>query len=478
MASVYARPLQLWTRWRVLWAHGMKPLDYQNPTRIDHDGSLIARMLRRAVEIGPGELAPVAWAWLYIFLVMCAYSMLRPIRDDMGVESGIENLPWLFMATLAGMMAINPVFSALVARLPRATFIAIAYSFFALNLILFAWLLYAGSAKQNIWIGRAFFVWLSIFNLFVVSVFWGLMADVFDPEQGKRLFGVIASGMSLGAIAGAGLTSLLAPRIHHAFLLAIAAVMLESAVFIVSRLHVRERASSAAQITPVGGSFLAGIQRALSSPYLLNVSLFMLVYSITSTFLYFQQAEIAKTHFADRGARTAFFAQVDLAVNTLTLLAQLFVTARVMRALGVAATLAFLPALTAVGFGALAFRPLMAVLVAFLVLRRAGNFALARPAREVLFTVLPREDKYKAKSFIDTVVYRTGDQVGAWSYTLLGWLGLTMTGIAIVAVPLSLAWLVNALWLGRKQESISRLVEHETPRGNHPVIPRSERSAQ
>jgi AAA family ATP:ADP antiporter len=282
--------------------------------------------------------------------------------------------------------------------------------------------------------------------------------------------------MSLGAIAGAALTSLLAPRIHHAILLTTAAVMLVSAVFIVSRFHVQQAEGVPREVEPIGGSVFAGLQRALSSPYLINVGLFMLAYSITSTLLYFQQAEIAKSHFADRGARTAFFAQVDLAVNTLTLLAQLFLTARVMRALGVAATLACLPALTALGFGVLALRPAVAVLVAFLVLRRAGNFALTRPAREVLFTVLPREDKYKAKSFIDTVVYRTGDQVGAWSYALLGWIGLTMTGIAIVAVPVSLAWLVNAWWLGRKQEAISQ-VETETPRAGIEALVPLDRSA-
>ena len=194
---------------------------------------------------------------------------------------------------------------------------------------------------------------------------------------------------------------------------------------------------------------------AFKSPYLVNVSVYILLFAITSTFLYFQQAEIARQSFADRGARTAFFARVDLWVNVLTLGAQLFLTGRVLRAIGVGFTLAMLPALSVFGFGTLAMTPTIAVLVIYQVLRRAGNFAFARPTREVLFTVVPREDKYKAKSFIDTVIYRTGDQVGAWSYAVLGFLGLAMTGISIVAVPISIAWLVNSVWLGRKQEGMA-----------------------
>jgi AAA family ATP:ADP antiporter len=183
---------------------------------------------------------------------------------------------------------------------------------------------------------------------------------------------------------------------------------------------------------------------------------YILLFTITSTFLYFQQAEIAKQSFADRGARTAFFARVDLLVNVLTLGAQLFLTGRVLRALGVSFTLAMLPALSVIGFGGLASAPTMAVLVIFQVLRRAGNFAFARPTREVLYTVVAREDKYKAKSFIDTVIYRTGDQLGAWTYAGLGFVGLGMAGIALVAVPISAGWLINSLWLGRRQERLAR----------------------
>jgi len=243
------------------------------------------------------------------------------------------------------------------------------------------------------------------------------------------------------------------------------ALLLEGAVFSVRRLarlsdtlHQRPTAQSGESV--IGGNIVAGVTHAFKSPYLINVSVYILLFAITSTFLYFQQAEIARQSFADRGARTAFFARVDLWVNILTLGAQLFLTGRVLRLIGVGLTLALLPALSILGFGTLAMTPTIAVLVIYQVLRRAGNFAFARPTREVLFTVLPREDKYKAKSFIDTVIYRTGDQVGAWSYAALSFLGLAMTGISIIAVPLSIAWLLNSLWLGQKQE---RMAAAESP---------------
>jgi AAA family ATP:ADP antiporter len=422
-------------------------------------GGPIYRLLRRFLDVRPGEARALGWSWLYIFSVLSSYYILRPVRDDMGVAGGIENLPWLFTGTLAGMIAVNPPFAALVARLPRVRFIAIAYRFFVSNLLIFAVLLYAASAEQNIWLGRVFFIWTSIFNLFVVSVFWALMVDVYDSEQSKRLFGFIAAGATLGGIAGSSITASLAKQVSPIYLLLISAALLELAVFGVRRLSRLSQALSRqpamrSNEAPIGGSVFSGVTHALKSPYLINVSVYILLFTITSTFLYFQQAEIARQSFADRGARTAFFASIDLWVNILTLGAQLFLTHRLLRCLGVALTLAILPALSILGFGTLASMPTIAVLVAYQVLRRAGNFAFARPTREVLFTVVPREDKYKAKSFIDTVVYRLGDQVGAWSYAGLGLLGFGMTGIALVAVPISCAWLINGWWLGRKQEKM------------------------
>jgi ATP:ADP antiporter, AAA family len=428
----------------------------------------VYRLLKRLIDVRPAEMQALGWSWLYIFCVLSSYYILRPIRDEMGVAGGVENLQWLFTGTLLGMIVVNPPFAALVAKLPRVRFIAITYRFFIANLLIFILLLHVATAEQHIWVGRLFFIWTSVFNLFVVSVFWALMVDVFDSEQGKRLFGFIAAGATLGGIAGSSITASLAKDVPATYLLLGSALLLEAAVFSVRRLArlsdaLRQRPAQQSGESLIGGNILSGLTHAFKSPYLINVSLYILLFAVTSTFLYFQQAEIARQSFADRGARTAFFARVDLWVNVLTLGAQLFLTGRVLRAVGVGLTLAMLPALSILGFGTLAMTPTIAVVVVYQVLRRAGNFAFARPTRELLFTVVPREDKYKAKSFIDTVIYRTGDQVGAWSYAVLGFLGLAMTGISIVAVPISIAWLLNGLWLGQKQEGMAAAETRGSP---------------
>ena len=413
------------------------------------------------IDVRPLEVAALGWSWLFVFSILSAYYVIRPIRDEIGAFGGTSNLPWLFTGTLLTLLAVNPLFAALVKRLPRARFIAIAYRFFMLNLAVFAILLGTSSGEQYLWVGRAFFIWTSVFNLFVVSVFWAFIVDVFDSEQGKRLFGFLAAGATLGAIVGSALTSGFVARIGATYLMFASIALLELAVFAVRRLSriteaFRRNHGRDEQEIPIGGTVLAGVTHTLRSPYLLNVSLFILLYSITSTFLYFQQASIANAYFSDRAARTAFFANIDLIVNVLTLGAQIFLTSRALKKLGVAVTLSALPLFSVLGFATLALAPTVAVLVTVQVLRRVTNFAFARPTRELLFTVLPREDKYKAKSFIDTVVYRSGDQIGSWSYALLGYLGLGLSGIAIVAVPLSLVWLVNSVWLGRRQEALSK----------------------
>jgi AAA family ATP:ADP antiporter len=285
------------------------------------------------------------------------------------------------------------------------------------------------------------------------------MVDVFDSEQGKRLFGFIAAGASVGAVIGSSVIVVLAKNIEPIYLLFASIVLLEVAVVSVGRLSLLSAALQhvpGSGETPIGGSVLAGFTHTFRSPYLVNGAVFILLFAVTSTFLYFQQAGIAATAFADRAARTQFFGQIDLLVNTLTLVVQVFLTSRILRWLGVAMTLALLPVLSVVGFAALAAAPTIGVLVVLQVARRVGNFAVARPTRELLFTVISREDKYKAKTFIDTVVYRAGDQIGSWSYAALAFFGLGIAGVSLVAVPLSLAWVVNSLWLGRRQAAMAK----------------------
>jgi ATP:ADP antiporter, AAA family len=419
------------------------------------------RLLRRVIAVEPAEAEVVLWCWLYIFAVLSSYYVMRPIRDAMGVAGGVNNLQWLFTGTLIGMLLLNLPFAWLVKTLPRSRFIPLAYRFFMLNILLFAVALYAASPEQTVWIGRVFFIWASVYNLFVVSIFWQLNVDLFSPEQGKRLFGFIAAGATIGAIVGSGFVAGLGRYVPATALLIGAAVLLEVAVFAAGRLarlspalHHRPAEQSDAE-RPLGGGVLSGICHAVSSPYLLNVSLFILLFAVTSTFLYFQQAGIVAKSFTDRGAQTAFFATLDLAVNCLTLAVQLFLTGRIVVLFGVALALAFLPALTIVGFGGLAAMPGLTTIAVFQVVRRASDYAIARPTREVLFTVVAREDRYKAKSFIDTFVYRLGDQVGAWSMAGLRLVGDNAATVALVAIPVAALWLLNALWLGRRQAAIA-----------------------
>ena len=430
------------------------------------DDAAWARWLQRLVDVRPNELAAVAWSWLFFFAVLSAYYVIRPIRDDMGVAGGVQNLPWLFTGSLTGMLLANPPFAYLVARLPRARFVSWGYRFFALNLIAFFALLQWGPPAQQVWIGRGLFIWTSIFNMFVVSIFWSVMADVFAPGQSKRLFGFIGAGGTIGGITGAALTGWLVGPIGAANLLLVSSVLLEVAALAARRLFAQPRtatpmedgAAAAGPAGPeraIGGTIWEGMRRAFADPYLLNVTLNMLFFTVLTTFLYFQQATIVDAAYTDRATRTRFFANVDLAVNVLTLLTQTFATGRAVKRWGVAAALAFLPVLSVVGFGVLGLAPTIAVLMTFQVLRRAGNFAVARPSREVLFTVVPRSDRYKAKTFIDTVVYRAGDQLGAWAFAPLAALGAGVAGISSVAVVLASLSVVNAIWLGRKMQRMA-----------------------
>lgn len=380
------------------------------------------------------------------------------------MAGGVENIPWLFTATLGAMLVAHPIFASIVSRWPRKRFVAITYRFFILNLVIFYLLLngVADGAGAAVWVGRTFFVWISVFNLFVVSVFWSFMTDIYRERQGRRLFGLIGVGGTLGGIVGSSITAFLVGALTPATLLWFSIVLLECAVACVRGLDRRVaklragRAGRDQDPEPViGGSALDGIRRVVASPYLLGICAFMLLFTVGSTFLYNIQAEIMSRTFSDPAERTSAFASIDLAVNMLTLFTQLFLTGRIMRWLGVGVTLALLPLLSMAGFLALGAAPIFAVFVVFQVLRRAGNFAIAVPTREVLYTVLPRRDKYKAKNLNDTFVYRAGDQVGAWSFAGLGALGLGTAALAWSMVPLAGLWLVVALWLGKRQRALA-----------------------
>jgi AAA family ATP:ADP antiporter len=431
------------------------------------------RLLRPLVAVRREEVHVLLIGTAYLFFAFASWYVLRPIRDEMGVAGGVDNLKWLFGATLLATLAIQPLWGAAVARWSRHTVITAAYRCFALAWVGFFVAFRAAGPAAQVWIGRAFFVGATVFALFVVSVFWSLLADVLRDDAGKRLFGFLAAGGTLGAIAGGATTAGLVERLGSAPLLLVSAVLLEVAARCARRLSRRADADlpgqDGADRRPVGGGWLAGISHVLSSPYLLGLAAFLLLYTIGSTFLYFLQARIVEEAFADRAARTVFFAQLDMVVNVATLVLQAGVTGRLLARLGVTPMLALLPALSIAGFVALGFAPTLAVLAAFQVARRATNFAVARPAREVLYIPLAREDKYKAKNFLDTTVYRFGDQVGAWADAGLAALGLGIAGIAGAAAPVAAVWLALALWLGRRHARLVGALDHVPAR--EPVPP-------
>ena len=422
------------------------------------------KVASRLTGTHPDEAGIVLLSAAYFFFILSAYYVLRPIRDGMGVAGGVENIPWLFTATLAGMLVAHPIFASIVSRWPRKRFVTVTYRFFMLNLLVYYFLLTGLEGTAAVWVGRTFFVWISVFNLFVVSVFWSFMTDIYRERQSRRLFGLIGVGGTVGGIVGSSITAFLVGVLSLPTLLWFSIVLLECAVFCLKGLDRRvggrpssdvpsSDAPSSAEV--IGGSALDGIRRVLASRYLLGICAFMLLFTIGSTFLYNIQAEIVSRTFSDTPQQTSVFARIDLAVNTLTLLTQLFLTGRLMKWLGVGVTLAILPLISMVGFLALGAAPVFAVFVVFQVLRRAGNFAIAVPTREVLYTVLPRRDKYKAKNFNDTFVYRAGDQVGAWSFAGLGAVGLSSAAMAWSMAPVAGVWLLVALWLGKRQRVLA-----------------------
>lgn len=404
------------------------------------------------------ESAAVVWSWLFFFAVLSAYYVIRPIRDELGVASGVDSLPWLFSGSLAGMLLANPLFSFVAARLSRPRFVSLSYGFFALNLLIFFTVFRAGSTGPDISAGRVFYIWTSVFNMFVVSIFWSVMADVFSAEQGRRLFGIIAAAGTIGSITGAALTSWLVAPIGTANLLLVSAALLQVAAIAARRLFRfasrgqggQARIGDAEQAAGIGGTAWEGARRSFADPYFLNVTLHMVLFTVLTTFLYFQQATLVDQAITDRTERTQFFANIDLVVNLIALATQMFATGWFIRAFGVTAALAFLPVASVIGFGSLALVPTVGVLMGFQIVRRAGNFAINRPAREVLFTAASPRDRYKTKSFIDTFVYRAGDQIGAWAYAPLVAAGLGITGTSIVAGALGVLSTFNAIWLGRK----------------------------
>jgi AAA family ATP:ADP antiporter len=412
----------------------------------------LERWLGRAVPATPQERAAALWSFGYFFTLLAAYYVLRPLRDQMGIAGGVKALPWLFTATFVTLLVAQPLYGALVARLPRARFIPIVNHFFAANLALFWLLLTLGI--ETVIVARVFFVWVSVFNLFAVAVFWSFMADLFTSEQGKRLFGFIGAGGTAGALLGPVITIGLSVPLGPANLLIAAIVFLELAVFCAHRLErsANPQPGGREDGRRVGGSAFAALPELIRSPYLLGVGAWVSLLSFGATILYFEQAHIVATTVHGAGAQTRIFAGIDLAVGLLTLATQVFATGRVLKRFGTGAAAGALPAVYVVGFSALALAPGLAVVVVIQVVQRWMNFAIANPARQVFYTVVAREEKYKAKNLIDVVIYRGSDALYGWVFHGLQALGLGLGAIAMCALPAVAGWLALSAALGRTQE--------------------------
>ena len=430
---------------------------------IEQDKSGVAGYFKkRLVNIKPDEMKLTLWASIYYFCLMCSYFIIKPLRDEMGVVSGVDNLQYLFTATFLAMLLIIPVFGWISSRYTREVFLPYVYLFFIFNILVFFALF--KSQIDEIYVARSFYVWVSVYQLFVVSVFWSFMSEIFTSSQAKRLFAYIAAGGTTGGIAGPILTSSLVTVLGPQNLLIMSALFLSVALLSINRLHNWHVSTYSADIDnkiadPVVNkdkSVLAGVKLVFSSPYLMGICVLILLYTSLATFLYFQQLTIVDTSFDDPASRTAIFGMIELFTNGLTLFLQFFITRRIVNHFGVAPILAMIPFLLCFGFLALWAAPVLLVIVTVQVIRRAGNYAITRPVREMLYVVLSKEEKYKAKNFIDTAIYRGGDMASAWVYSGLSiGLGLSMTTIALIAVPFSGIWAFIAYRLGKKQELLA-----------------------
>jgi AAA family ATP:ADP antiporter len=423
-----------------------------------------ANLFDRILCLEKHEYIAVGWSFAYFFCVLSAYYMLRPVRETMAVESGVANVPWLFSSTFVVMLIASTIFAWVASRYPRRQFLPWVYLFFVVNILLFyaVFTIAIENDSSFVWIGRAFFVWLSVFNLFVVSVFWSFMADIYSREQGRRLFGIISAGGSAGALLGPLVVSMIVVRIGFQNLLPISAALLLVAVFCITRLrnwleseHRDDGIATVDRSRLLGGNAFDGIGHVLSSPYLGSIVAATVIASLMGTALYMFQTELVGQAVTGADNRTQTFGYIDGATNLLALIGQLFLVNRSVKRFGVGVTLAILPVISLVGFALLAINPALIVVAVLQAVRRGIGFGFSKPTSDMLYSVVTPAEKYKAKNFIETAVYRGGDVVGSWVVTFIWALGIT--GIAIVMLPFAVIWALIGLWLGRNYRRRDKL---------------------
>jgi AAA family ATP:ADP antiporter len=420
---------------------------------------LLKSLIGKVVELrSDDEFSGLLWGTTYGFLIMFSYYILRAVRDEIS-SADRGNLQILWTAVFLVMLLAVPLYSWMASRWSRGVFVPLANRFFILCLIGFWLCLVALPEDARPWIDRVFYVWSSVFALFVVTIFWGFMADCFSSNQGRRLFAFIAVGSSIGGMLGSSVTAALAAWVPTFSLLLIACVPLELASWCAGVLHRRFATgnvrAAGESLKAIQGNAWSGMKVVFRSPYLMGIAAFILLMTFVSTILYFQQAHLAAEAFTDRGLRTAFFAKIDLAVNILTVALQVYITARIVKWLGVGIALALVPVAMALGFLVFGLYPTLAVLVVLQVIYRAGRYGVTKPAREMLWTVVTRQEKYQSKPFLDAAIYRGGDLVSGWIYAGLAAVGLSVGAIALVAAPVAGLWVMLGLNLGRREKALA-----------------------
>jgi len=413
------------------------------------DNSTKPTLLGRILGPEKHEYVAVAWSFAYFFCVLSSYYILRPVRESMAVGSGPNTIPYLFMGTFVTMMIATPIFGWVASRFPRRKFLPWVYLFFISNILIF-WAVFSISIdndSSHVWLGRVFFVWLSVFNLYVVSVFWSFMADIYTREQGRRLFGIITAGGSVGAIAGGIATSVLVVQIGREYLFPIAAELLLVAVLCIIRLnrwveqnHADDVTETAASQKPLGGNPFSGITHVFSSKYFGGIATTSIIASILGTALYMFMAQMVADSIPSADEQTRFFSNINIATNVLALVGQSLVVRHLVHRFNIGVSMSLLPIASIAGFIFLAIEPTLAMVAIITVIRRGLGFGFSKPTTDMLYSVVTTEEKYKSKNFIDTAVYRFGDLIGTWSVKGLIVVGLSTPVISVAMLPFAAVW--------------------------------------
>ena len=420
-----------------------------------HQDSLLQRVLSRACDIQPQETRATLASFFLVLMMMGSYYILRPVRDAMASDWTDAEVSWLWTLNFFLSFFLVSLYGVAVANVRFARLVPSVYGFFAASFLLF----YFGTQAmtERTLVDKTFYVWISLFSLFHISVFWSFMADTFSKSQSLRLFGFIGAGASIGGLIGPFIAAFLVGDVGSDNLMLLATVVIILAIPIVawvqhlktSDMHNEDVHVSKGDIEYIGGNPLAGFVEFLSSPYLLGIGLFIFLYTAISSFVYFELKNLLADY--DRDARAAIWAQMDLVVNSLTVVIAMFATGRIAKRFGLPFTMAMVPVFIAGGMLVLAAAPLVAVVVSIQVARRAGNYAITRPAREMLFTAVDREVRFKAKPVIDIVIYRGGDMLNAWAFTFLTQgLNLGLAAVAGVGAGVALVWALVGILLGRQ----------------------------